>query len=94
MPELHAENLVKRYKSRTVVSGASLGVGKGEVVGLLGPNGAGGYRARLFNPRTGAVKPIRDKHELNDAFVWTPPSPEDWVLHLVNTALNLMKISP
>ncbi|MGB5277353.1 MAG: LPS export ABC transporter ATP-binding protein [Gammaproteobacteria bacterium] len=41
MPELHAENLVKRYKSRTVVSGVSLGVNDGEVVGLLGPNGAG-----------------------------------------------------
>jgi len=41
MPELHAENLVKRYKSRTVVSDVSLGVNNGEVVGLLGPNGAG-----------------------------------------------------
>lgn len=41
MPELNAENLVKRYKSRTVVNDASLGVNSGEVVGLLGPNGAG-----------------------------------------------------
>ena len=41
MPELHAENLIKRYKSRTVVNDASLGVKSGEVVGLLGPNGAG-----------------------------------------------------
>jgi lipopolysaccharide export system ATP-binding protein len=41
MRELHADNLVKRYKSRTVVQGASLSVKSGEVVGLLGPNGAG-----------------------------------------------------
>jgi lipopolysaccharide export system ATP-binding protein len=41
MPELNAENLVKRYKSRTVVNDASLNVNSGEVVGLLGPNGAG-----------------------------------------------------
>ena len=41
MPELQAENLVKRYKSRTVVNDVSLSVHSGEVVGLLGPNGAG-----------------------------------------------------
>ena len=41
MPELHAENLVKRYKTRTVVNDVSMSVNSGEVVGLLGPNGAG-----------------------------------------------------
>ncbi|MGD8582946.1 MAG: LPS export ABC transporter ATP-binding protein [Gammaproteobacteria bacterium] len=41
MRELRADNLVKRYKSRTVVKGVSLSVKSGEVVGLLGPNGAG-----------------------------------------------------
>ena len=54
MPELHAENLVKRYKSRTVVSGASLGVSNGEVVGLLGPNGAG--KTTSFYMMVGLVK--------------------------------------
>ncbi len=54
MPELHAENLVKRYKSRTVVSGASLGVKSGEVVGLLGPNGAG--KTTCFYMIVGLVK--------------------------------------
>ena len=41
MATLSAENLVKRYKSRTVVDDASFDVHSGEVVGLLGPNGAG-----------------------------------------------------
>ncbi|MHB1301240.1 MAG: LPS export ABC transporter ATP-binding protein [Burkholderiales bacterium] len=38
---LKAENLRKRYKSRTVLQDVSLEVSSGEVVGLLGPNGAG-----------------------------------------------------
>ncbi|MBL8539154.1 MAG: LPS export ABC transporter ATP-binding protein [Betaproteobacteria bacterium] len=41
MSELRAEQLRKRYRSRTVVSDVSLDVRSGEVVGLLGPNGAG-----------------------------------------------------
>jgi lipopolysaccharide export system ATP-binding protein len=41
MSQLTADNLRKRYKSRTVVQDVSLKVQSGEVVGLLGPNGAG-----------------------------------------------------
>jgi lipopolysaccharide export system ATP-binding protein len=41
MSVLRAENLRKRFSSRTVVQGVSLEVASGEVVGLLGPNGAG-----------------------------------------------------
>ncbi|TXH23944.1 MAG: LPS export ABC transporter ATP-binding protein [Elusimicrobia bacterium] len=38
---LFAHQLMKRYKSRTVVHDVSFEVASGEVVGLLGPNGAG-----------------------------------------------------
>ncbi len=41
MSVLYAENLVKSYKSRKVVSDVSLTVNSNEIVGLLGPNGAG-----------------------------------------------------
>jgi lipopolysaccharide export system ATP-binding protein len=54
MPELKAESLVKRYKSRTVVNDATLGVSSGEVVGLLGPNGAG--KTTCFYMMVGLVR--------------------------------------
>ena len=38
---LRAENIKKKYGSRTVVKGVSINVEQGEIVGLLGPNGAG-----------------------------------------------------
>lgn len=41
MSELKANNLKKRYKSRTVVHDVSFSINSGEVIGLLGPNGAG-----------------------------------------------------
>ena len=64
MSKLYAENLIKRYKSRTVVSGASLGVGKGEVVGLLGPNGAG--KTTCFYMMVGLVKADEGNICIND----------------------------
>jgi lipopolysaccharide export system ATP-binding protein len=41
MSKLRAQQLKKRFKSRSVVKDVSLEVQSGEVVGLLGPNGAG-----------------------------------------------------
>ncbi|GET26851.1 LPS export ABC transporter ATP-binding protein [Prolixibacter sp. NT017] len=39
--KLRAENIIKKYRKRTVVKGVSIDVKQGEIVGLLGPNGAG-----------------------------------------------------
>ncbi len=52
---LHAKDLVKRYKRRTVVGGVSVEVRQGEIVGLLGPNGAG--KTTTFYMITGLVRP-------------------------------------
>lgn len=52
---LRANDLVKRYKGRTVVGGVSVRVEQGEIVGLLGPNGAG--KTTTFYMVTGLVKP-------------------------------------
>src|SRR5208337_2218877 len=41
MQKLSTEEIGKSYKKRQVVSGVSVHVSQGEVVGLLGPNGAG-----------------------------------------------------
>lgn len=58
--KLRAENLVKRYRSRTVVKGVSVEVEQGEIVGLLGPNGAGKTTSfymivGLITPNNGSI---------------------------------------
>ena len=53
--KLIAENLIKKYKSRTVVKGVSIEVNQGEIVGLLGPNGAG--KTTSFYMVVGLIKP-------------------------------------
>lgn len=57
--KLRAENIVKTYKSRTVVKGVSVEVNQGEIVGLLGPNGAG--KTTSFYMIVGLVKPTSGK---------------------------------
>lgn len=52
---LRAENLIKKYKSRTVVKDVSIKVEQGEIVGLLGPNGAG--KTTSFYMIVGLIKP-------------------------------------
>jgi lipopolysaccharide export system ATP-binding protein len=52
---LKAENLVKKYKQRTVVNHVSFHVSQGEIVGLLGPNGAG--KTTSFYMIVGLIKP-------------------------------------
>lgn len=61
---LRAENIIKKYKSRTVVKGVSVEVNQGEIVGLLGPNGAG--KTTSFYMIVGLVKPNSGKIFLND----------------------------
>jgi lipopolysaccharide export system ATP-binding protein len=56
---LRAENLIKRYKKRTVVNNVSVQVGQGEIVGLLGPNGAG--KTTSFYMIVGLIKPNEGK---------------------------------
>lgn len=52
---LQAQNLVKKYKKRTVVNNVSVQVEQGEIVGLLGPNGAG--KTTSFYMIVGLIKP-------------------------------------
>jgi lipopolysaccharide export system ATP-binding protein len=61
---LRAENIVKKYKSRTVVKGVSFEVKQGEIVGLLGPNGAG--KTTSFYMVVGMIKPNSGKIFLDD----------------------------
>jgi lipopolysaccharide export system ATP-binding protein len=53
--KLSTENLVKKYKGRSVVNEVSIEVNPGEVVGLLGPNGAG--KTTSFYMVVGLVRP-------------------------------------
>lgn len=61
---LRTENLVKKYKLRTVVNNVSINVDQGEIVGLLGPNGAG--KTTTFYMTVGIIKPSYGKVFLDD----------------------------
>lgn len=52
---LYTKDLVKIYRSRTVVNHVSIDVRQGEIVGLLGPNGAG--KTTSFYMIVGLIKP-------------------------------------
>jgi len=56
---LRADNLIKKYKTRTVVNDVSLELRQGEIVGLLGPNGAG--KTTSFYMIVGLIKPNQGK---------------------------------
>src|SRR5271165_2127444 len=68
---LKAENLLKKYKQRTVVNDVSFEVSQGEIVGLLGPNGAG--KTTSFYMIVGLVKPNEGKIFLDDQDITDDP---------------------
>jgi len=69
--KLRAENLVKKYRSRTVVKDVSLELNQGEIVGLLGPNGAG--KTTTFYMIVGLIKANGGKIFLDDTDITSFP---------------------
>jgi lipopolysaccharide export system ATP-binding protein len=69
--KLRAENIVKKYRSRTVVKGVSFEVNQGEIVGLLGPNGAG--KTTSFYMVVGLIKPNEGKVFIDNQEITTDP---------------------
>jgi len=61
---LRTEDLVKKYRNRTVVNHVSINVKQGEIVGLLGPNGAG--KTTTFYMTVGLVTPNEGRIFLDD----------------------------
>ncbi|MBB6276460.1 LPS export ABC transporter ATP-binding protein [Porphyromonas circumdentaria] len=71
MSILRTENLVKRYRTRTVVNHVSVSIEQGEIVGLLGPNGAG--KTTTFYMTVGLVVPNEGKIFLDDVDITDYP---------------------
>jgi lipopolysaccharide export system ATP-binding protein len=68
---LHTHNLVKKYRSRTVVNHVSIEVSQGEIVGLLGPNGAG--KTTSFYMIVGLITPNEGKIFLDEREITSEP---------------------
>ena len=68
---LRTEELVKKYRQRTVVNGVSIQVNQGEIVGLLGPNGAG--KTTSFYIIVGLIKPFSGKVFLDTSEITNEP---------------------
>ncbi|MFZ0280392.1 MAG: LPS export ABC transporter ATP-binding protein [Bacteroidales bacterium] len=62
--KLYTENLVKKYRNRTVVDHVSIEVEQGEIVGLLGPNGAG--KTTSFYMIVGLIRPGEGRIFMDD----------------------------
>ena len=69
--KLYTSDLVKKYKSRTVVNHVSIDVKQGEIVGLLGPNGAG--KTTSFYMTTGLVVPNGGRIFIDDKEITSDP---------------------
>ncbi|GAB4259009.1 MAG: LPS export ABC transporter ATP-binding protein [Vicingaceae bacterium] len=68
---LRADNIIKKYRKRTVVKGVSINVEQGEIVGLLGPNGAG--KTTSFYMIVGLITPNEGKIFLDDVDITKEP---------------------
>ena len=68
---LRTEDLVKKYRTRTVVNHVSINVEQGEIVGLLGPNGAG--KTTTFYMTVGLVTPNQGRIFLDDTEITDYP---------------------
>ena len=68
---LRTENIVKKYRQRTVVNNVSVEVNQGEIVGLLGPNGAG--KTTSFYIIVGLIKPLSGKVFLDNKEITGEP---------------------
>ena len=68
---LRTDNLVKKYKHRTVVNKVTVEVRNGEIVGLLGPNGAG--KTTTFYMIVGLIKPLAGNIFLEDMDITDEP---------------------
>lgn len=68
---LHTENIVKKYRKRSVVNNVSIKVEQGEIVGLLGPNGAG--KTTSFYIIVGLIKPLSGKVFLENTEITNEP---------------------
>lgn len=71
MSTLRTDNLIKRYRSRTVVNYVSVEINQGEIVGLLGPNGAG--KTTTFYMTVGLVVPNEGRIILDDVDITDYP---------------------
>jgi lipopolysaccharide export system ATP-binding protein len=69
--KIYTNNLVKKYKDRTVVNNVSIEIQQGEIVGLLGPNGAG--KTTSFYMVVGFVKPNEGKVFLDQTEITNLP---------------------
>ncbi len=69
--KLYTKNLVKKYRSRTVVKDVSIEVNRGEIVGLLGPNGAG--KTTSFYMIVGLITPNQGRIFLDDEEITREP---------------------
>ncbi len=68
---LRTENLIKKYKNRTVAKNVTVEVKQGEIVGLLGPNGAG--KTTSFYMIVGMIKPNEGRIFLDEKDITGEP---------------------